>query len=219
MLVDPGTGGTPQDPLHVWHKGDPTTGFPGLQADPSTGNVTAKPLTATNTGGNNAGGFNFSTPPYGGPMSPDMSFWTDAPAFTFSNFTAPTGVTEQNDPGYQFRLSQGEQALQQSAAANGAANTGGTMKGLIDYGQNAASQEYQNVFNRALQGYQTNLGTAQAEYAPKFQSWATKMGFDQADALAAFQRQWDAYTFPISNTTQNAAIAAGLSSYVPPAPA
>ena len=37
----------------------------------------------------------------------------------YGSFTAPTGVTEQNDPGYQFRLQQGQNALQNSAAARG----------------------------------------------------------------------------------------------------
>src|SRR5882724_7234324 len=32
-------------------------------------------------------------------------------------FKAPTDVTEQNDPGYKFRLQQGQQALENSAAA------------------------------------------------------------------------------------------------------
>ncbi len=79
-------------------------------------------------------------------------------------FVAPTADEAKNDPGYQFRLQQGADLLQNSAAAKGALRTGNTAKGLIDYGQNAASQEYQNVYNRALagqqntfnQGFQTN---------------------------------------------------------------
>ena len=35
------------------------------------------------------------------------------------DFQAPTAATEQNDPGYKFRLSQGMEALQNSAAARG----------------------------------------------------------------------------------------------------
>ena len=55
------------------------------------------------------------------------------------------------DPGYAFRLSEGQKALDASAAARGGLLSGNTLKGAIDYGQNAASQEYQNAFNR----YQT----------------------------------------------------------------
>jgi hypothetical protein len=48
----------------------------------------------------------------------------------------------QNDPSYKWRLAQGEQALQRSAAARGALTGGGTMKALTRYAQGAASQEY-----------------------------------------------------------------------------
>jgi hypothetical protein len=75
----------------------------------------------------------------------------------FGQFQAPTGVTEQNDPGYQFRLQQGENALQSSAAARGGLLSTGTAKNLTDYAQGAASQEYGNVYNRALQTYGTNF--------------------------------------------------------------
>jgi hypothetical protein len=74
----------------------------------------------------------------------------------YGSFTAPTGVTEQNDPGYQFRLQQGQNALQNSAAARGGLLSTGTAKNLNDYAQNAASAEYGNVYNRALGTYQTN---------------------------------------------------------------
>lgn len=77
----------------------------------------------------------------------------------YGDFTAPTDVTMQNDPGYQFRLQQGQNALQNSAAARGGLLSTGTAKNLMDYGQGAASAEYGNVFNRALQTYGTNFNT------------------------------------------------------------
>jgi hypothetical protein len=77
----------------------------------------------------------------------------------YGAFTAPTGVTEQNDPGYQFRLQQGQNALQNSAAARGGLLSTGTAKNLNDYAQGQASQEYGNVYNRALQTYGTNFNT------------------------------------------------------------
>ena len=75
------------------------------------------------------------------------------------NFQAPTNVTEANDPGYAFRLQQGQQALEASAAARGGLNSTGTGKQLIDYGQNYASGEYGNVYNRALGEYQQRYQT------------------------------------------------------------
>lgn len=56
------------------------------------------------------------------------------------------------DPGYAFRLAEGNKALERSAAARGMVLSGSMFKGLQRYGQDMASQEYQNAFNR----YQTN---------------------------------------------------------------
>lgn len=74
-------------------------------------------------------------------------------------FKAPSADEALNDPGYKFRLGQGQQVLENSASARGLLNSGGTLKDILDYGQNAASQEYQNVFNRDLGTYQTNVQT------------------------------------------------------------
>jgi len=52
------------------------------------------------------------------------------------------------DPGYQFRMDQGSQALQRSAAARGGLLNGGTLKALDRYGQDYASNEYGNAYNR-----------------------------------------------------------------------
>lgn len=76
-------------------------------------------------------------------------------------FQAPTAVTEQNDPGYQFRLQQGTQALDRSAASRGEALGGGQIKAAQQYGQDFGSNEYGNVYNRALGTYQTNFGNLQ----------------------------------------------------------
>ena len=67
------------------------------------------------------------------------------------NFS-PTDLTNNLDPGYGFRFNEGMKALNATAAARGGSISGNAMKGAIDYGQNAASQEYTNAFNR----YQTN---------------------------------------------------------------
>ena len=54
----------------------------------------------------------------------------------------------QQDPGYAFRQSEGMKALERSAAARGNLLSGSTMKGIQRFGQDLASQEYQNAFNR-----------------------------------------------------------------------
>jgi hypothetical protein len=53
-------------------------------------------------------------------------------------FASPTAGDMQQDPGYQFRLTEGQKALERSGAARGVTNTGGNLKNILDYGQNAA---------------------------------------------------------------------------------
>jgi len=64
----------------------------------------------------------------------------------------PFGMQQfQADPGYGFRMSEGMKALERSAAARGGLLSGGMLKGIQRFGQDLASQEYSNAFNR----YQT----------------------------------------------------------------
>ncbi len=52
------------------------------------------------------------------------------------------------DPGYAFRMAEGQKALERSAAARGGLQSGGLMKSLARYGQEFASGEYQNAYSR-----------------------------------------------------------------------
>ena len=54
----------------------------------------------------------------------------------------------QKDPGYDFRMQEGQKALERSAAARGGLQTGGALKALSRYGQDYASNEFQNAYNR-----------------------------------------------------------------------
>lgn len=56
----------------------------------------------------------------------------------------------EDDPSYQFRLSEGQKALERSAAARGMLSSGRTLKALTGYAQNMASTEYQAAFDRFL---------------------------------------------------------------------
>lgn len=60
--------------------------------------------------------------------------------FTMADFNA--------DPGMAFRMQQGQRAVESSAAARGGLLSGGTGKALVDYGQQAGSQEYGAAYNR-----------------------------------------------------------------------
>ena len=68
----------------------------------------------------------------------------------------------QQDPGYAFRLKEGQQALDRSAAARGGLISGGALKAATRYGQEMGSQEYTNAFNRYQAERQARLGPLQS---------------------------------------------------------
>lgn len=76
-------------------------------------------------------------------------------------FTAPTAEQAAEYPGYQFQLHEGEQALQNSAAAKGALYSGNTQEALARYAENAAQSDYGNVYNQAFQQYLQGYGEHQ----------------------------------------------------------
>lgn len=59
-----------------------------------------------------------------------------------------TGEDLAQDPGFQFRLGAGTQALQRSAAAGGRLTSGQTGKELVQFGQELGSQEFGRAFER-----------------------------------------------------------------------
>ena len=63
----------------------------------------------------------------------------------------------QADPGYAFRLSEGQKALDRQAAARGGLISGGALRAAQRYGQEMGSQEFGNAYNRALTGYNTDV--------------------------------------------------------------
>jgi len=67
------------------------------------------------------------------------------------NFTAQDFET---DPGYQFRIGEGQKQIESSAAARGGLLSGAAAKALTKYNQDFASNEYGNVYNR----FRTNQG-------------------------------------------------------------
>lgn len=54
----------------------------------------------------------------------------------------------QADPGYAFRLEQGNKGVEASAAARGGVLSGATLKALARYNQDSASAEYGAAYNR-----------------------------------------------------------------------
>jgi hypothetical protein len=68
----------------------------------------------------------------------------------------------QADPGYGFRLSEGQKALDRSAAARGGLISGGALKAATRFGQDMGSQEYTNAFTRYQQERAARLNPLQS---------------------------------------------------------
>lgn len=73
----------------------------------------------------------------------------------FSPITMDEATLEQT-PGYQFNLTQGLKATQNSAAARGLGVSGAALKGAASYATGLADNTYQNQFNNATTN-QTNM--------------------------------------------------------------
>ena len=74
----------------------------------------------------------------------------------------------QADPGYGFRMSEGMKALDRSAASRGNLLSGSTLKSAERFGQDMASQEYNNAYNRYVgnQATQRNALAGLTGFAP-----------------------------------------------------
>lgn len=75
-------------------------------------------------------------------------------------FAAPTAAEAAASPGYQFTLQQGLKATQNSAAARGLGTSGAALKGASTYATGLADSTYNDVYNRALQTFNTNYKSA-----------------------------------------------------------
>lgn len=88
----------------------------------------------------------------------------------------PMGMAAfQADPGYQFRLNEGNKAIENQARAAGNYYSPSTVMALTKYGQDFASNEFNNVFNR-LSGVAGTGQTATNTSAQLGQSYAGNVG-------------------------------------------
>ena len=83
--------------------------------------------------------------------------YAQTPQFAFN-------YSQNTDPGTQFRLQQGLNAMNATAAARGGLISGNALKAGQDYGQAQGSQEYQNAFNRYITGYNADVNRANNMY-------------------------------------------------------
>ncbi len=76
-----------------------------------------------------------------------------------TGFAAPfTQSSFMSDPGYQFQLQQGNQAVQRGAAAQGGLLSGAAGKAMSQYTTNLANTTYGDAYNRYLQTSNQQFG-------------------------------------------------------------
>jgi hypothetical protein len=87
------------------------------------------------------------------------------------NFMAPgafTGLSESElyaDPSYKFRVGQGAGAIENSAAARGVLNSGGTLYDILNFGQKAGSQEYGAQWDRKFNTWNADWNNAMSRFS------------------------------------------------------
>lgn len=110
--------------------------------------------------------------------STQSNYGGDSSDPAYGSFTQPFDVEQfykYEDPGYAFRLQQGQQGVQNRNSAGSGALSGAAYKDLIDYNQNSASQEYGNAFGR-YQTQQNNIFSRLSDIAHLGQAGAAGVG-------------------------------------------
>jgi hypothetical protein len=175
------------------------TGSGGLQVHDNLADPVVPP-TPDGDGGADFG--SFELPGYSGPFRPQIDIGA-APQFRPDMFQGIGFDDAMNEPGFQFRLKAGSDALERSAAARGVLRTGTTLKDLVDYNQNFASSEYQNVYNRALQAYLTRYQAQRDMFAPHLAEWQQRANAEQQSGLAAFQLPYNIWSTQVDSANRN----------------
>jgi hypothetical protein len=85
---------------------------------------------------------------------------TDSSNPLMQRFAAPTAAEAEASPGYQFTLQQGLKATQNGAAARGLGTSGAALKGASTYATGLADSTYNDVYQRALNTFNTNYKSA-----------------------------------------------------------
>ena len=122
----------------------------------------------------------------------DLAPWRGAgegSLIRLSDLLKPSGEMDQDfayqdfsykaDPGYDFRLKEGQKAIERSAAARGTLLGGGTLRDLTSFAQGTASDEYQNAYNRWASDYARAFNTFNANRANRLNPLLSLAGAGQ----------------------------------------
>ena len=120
---------------------------------------------------------------FGGEQLNSLNSWLDDPN---------NNPMSHLDPGYEFRRDQGNKGITANAGTAGLLQSGDTLRGLTQYGQDMSSQEYNNAFGRYL-----NEG--------RFKQGLANTGLEAAGGIAGFLNQGAANVGNITANTDYAA--------------
>ena len=90
----------------------------------------------------------------------DFSPYRQAGAQALAGLQSPSAVLAnfKGDPGYQFRLKEGMNAIDSNMSAKGMLNSGARLKALQKFGQGLASEEYGKAYDRNVSRLNTIAG-------------------------------------------------------------
>jgi hypothetical protein len=131
------------------------------------------------------------TPPpaYVAPPAYTAGQITKPPAFSHADFVgpekfrAPTADEVFQDPSYRLRRDEGQQGIENSAAARGMTRSGMNLKDIAKYNQAFASSEYGNIYDRRAGEWDRDFGAKFQEYSTNYgkaaDTYATNWGVDR----------------------------------------
>lgn len=124
----------------------------------------------------------------------DLSPWRQSGEAANNKLMGMLGLNGQTsdfttDPSYQFRLAEGQRAVDNSAAARGSTLSGAALKALTKYGQGMASTEFGNSFNRyaGVSGQGQNAAAGQGSASMQFGNSQANNLMEAANANSAGQ--------------------------------
>lgn len=103
---------------------------------------------------------------------------------TYKEYTPFTMEDFEVDPGYQFRQTEGLNALTNAAAATGNLNSGRALKDAMSFNSGLASQEYGNAYGRYNNDYLTGFNVFNTNQTNQYNKLAALAGMGQSSASA-----------------------------------
>jgi len=123
--------------------------------------------------------------------APDQ-FRMEPASFDTSKYERPdfsfTAQDFQSNPYYEFLQKEGARNINRGKAAMGGLGTGGTLTALQQRGQDIAGREFGNQFNRALAGYNTNLGRSERDRAFDYNEFLGGYGREKGEKTDRYNR-------------------------------